>query len=130
VHPPLADLLEAAAAVDGPVGIADATDARFLAPADMPRELGDAAGIADPADRAVVVRCAVESMAAGAAMVLDAVDRDATQAPAGVRVFGGGAQSALLVDALARRTGRPVSVGPIEATALGNAMVQRAALGG
>ncbi len=128
--PPLTALLDAAAALDTDVAIVDATDPRFLAPDDMARELGAAAGLREPDDRATVVRCAVESMAAGAAAVIDAVDDDPARPIAGVRVFGGGAQSQLLVDALARRTGRPVSVGPVEATALGNAMVQARALGG
>ena len=47
----------------------------------------------------------------------------------GIRVFGGGTRSTLLLDALARRTGRPVRVGPVEAAALGNALVQALALG-
>lgn len=129
-NPPLAELLDAAAAVTGDVPVVDATHPRFLAPVDMARELREAAGLTDRADRATVVRSAVESMAAGAATVLDAVDDDRARPRAGVRLFGGGARSELLVDALARRTGRPVSVGPVEATALGNAMAQRAALDG
>jgi rhamnulokinase len=128
--PALTELLEAAAGVDGDVPVVDATDARFLAPSDMAAELRAAAGLPDADDHAALVRCAVESMAAGAAAVLDAVDDDPAEPLAGVRVFGGGAQSRLLVDALARRTGRPVSVGPVEATALGNAAVQGRALGG
>jgi rhamnulokinase len=55
---------------------------------------------------------------------LPGVDDDAP-----VRVFGGGTRSKLLLDALARQTGRPVRVGPIEAAALGNAIVQALALG-
>jgi rhamnulokinase len=46
-----------------------------------------------------------------------------------VRVFGGGIRSSLLLDALARHTGRAVRTGPVEAAALGNAIVQGLALG-
>ena len=46
-----------------------------------------------------------------------------------MRVFGGGIRSSLFLDALARHTGLPVSVGPVEAAALGNALVQGLALG-
>jgi rhamnulokinase len=46
----------------------------------------------------------------------------------GVYVFGG-AQSALYRRLLAERTGLPVCAGPVEATALGNALVQGIALG-
>jgi rhamnulokinase len=47
----------------------------------------------------------------------------------GVRVFGGGARSVLYLDALRRHSGRPVTAGPTEATALGNALVQGLAMG-
>ncbi len=47
----------------------------------------------------------------------------------GIRVFGGGSRSALYLDALRRRTPLPVSTGPVEATAIGNALVQGITLG-
>lgn len=117
----VAELLAAAAEVP-PGPFADATDDRFLGPADMPTELIAAAGLAPSASPAEIVRCAVESMAASAAAIVAALG-----APA-IRVFGGGAQSPLLVDALWRHSGLPVTVGPVEATALGNAIVQGVAL--
>jgi rhamnulokinase len=46
-----------------------------------------------------------------------------------VYVFGGGSRSALYRRTLAERTGLPVYAGPVEATALGNALVQGIALG-
>jgi rhamnulokinase len=118
-----AGLLHAAALVDGDLPTFDVTDPRFLAPADMVAELRDASGVAD-ADPATLIRCTVESMAVATATVVD------TLPPVnGVRVFGGGARSELYLDALRRRTGRRVSTGPTEATALGNAVVQGLALG-
>ena len=47
----------------------------------------------------------------------------------GVRVFGGGSRAQLYLDALRRRTDLPVTTGPIEATAIGNALAQALALG-
>ena len=44
-------------------------------------------------------------------------------------VVGGGAQNALLCQLLADRLGLPVLAGPVEATALGNVLVQGRALG-
>jgi rhamnulokinase len=71
-------------------------------------------------------------MAAATARVLRSLpparEPDA-QAPASVRVFGGGTRAPLLLDALARRTGLRVERGPVEAAALGNALVQAVALG-
>jgi rhamnulokinase len=46
-----------------------------------------------------------------------------------VHVFGGGGRSALYRRRLAETTGLPVIPGPVEATALGNALVQGMALG-
>jgi rhamnulokinase len=122
----LDDLLAAAAGVaDDAVG--DALDPRLLAPDDMPALLAELAGLPDPTDRAAVTRCAIESMADSAARVIASLPDDDGRRP--LRVFGGGTRSPLLLDALARRTGRPVEVGPVEAAALGNALVQGLALG-
>ena len=52
------------------------------------------------AEPAVVIRCAVESMAAATANVVDALPP-----VTGIRVFGGGSQSSLYLDALRRRSG-------------------------
>ena len=46
-----------------------------------------------------------------------------------VHVIGGGAKNRLLCQMTANAVGRPVYAGPIEATALGNAIVQFIALG-
>ncbi|HXY94386.1 MAG TPA: FGGY-family carbohydrate kinase [Acidimicrobiia bacterium] len=116
-------LLAAAARVEGEVPIVDVDDPRFLAPADMVAELRAASGLAD-ADPAVLVRSAVESMALAVANVVAALPP-----VTGVQVFGGGAASTLFLDALRQRSGLRVTAGPIEATALGNAIVQGIALG-
>ena len=46
-----------------------------------------------------------------------------------LHIVGGGSQSALLNQFAANATGRPVLAGPIEATALGNVLIQAIALG-
>ncbi len=46
-----------------------------------------------------------------------------------MHVVGGGAQNALLCRLLADRLGLPVLAGPVEATALGNVLVQARAHG-
>jgi rhamnulokinase len=124
--PDLDDLLAEAAATPC-VDVCNALDPRLLAPADMPAMLAELAGLADPTDRAAVTRCAVESMAASTARVIASLPDGADDRP--VRVFGGGVRSSLLLDALARHTGRSVRTGPVEAAALGNALVQGLALG-
>jgi rhamnulokinase len=116
-------LLAAAARVEDEVPIVDVDDPRFLAPSDMAAELRAASGLED-APRPVVIRCAVESMAAATAKVIDSLPP-----VTGIRLFGGGSRSSLYLDALQRCSGLRVTTGPVEATALGNALVQGLALG-
>jgi rhamnulokinase len=127
--PPLADLV-AEASIAAPVEPFDATDDRFVAPEHMPREVASAGGLPDDAPRGQLVRAAIDSMAATTVTVLDSLPhRDDDPPCRGIRLFGGGARAPLFLDALQARTALPVSVGPVEATALGNALVQGCAVG-
>jgi rhamnulokinase len=122
--PPVDGLLAAAAEV-GPVRQrVDVSDPRFLHPADMLTEVTRAAGLDRDAPPSIVVRCLVESMAVATAEVLDLLG-GVTEA----HVFGGGSRSDLYRRCLAAETGITVAAGPVEATALGNALVQGLALG-
>jgi sugar (pentulose or hexulose) kinase len=47
----------------------------------------------------------------------------------GVQIIGGGSQNGYLNQATATATGKPVLAGPVEATAMGNAVVQAIAAG-
>ncbi len=122
--PPLVALLDQAAGVTEPVPIVDLRHDRFLAPTDMVAEYCAAAGLRSTAARPVVARSVVESMAQS---VADTVDQ--LGPPGEVRMFGGGSQSVLFAERLAARSGRRVRCGPVEATALGNAVTQGVALG-
>lgn len=129
---PVADLVTDAAAVatwgPDPAGsppLLDPGDPRFLHPDDMLAEVTDALGLPLDTPPAVVTRLVVESLAAATAGVLGQLPGGA---PTDVHVFGG-AQSGLYRRLLAERTGVPVHAGPVEATALGNALVQGIALG-
>jgi rhamnulokinase len=90
----------------------------------MLAEVTAALGLGIDAPPPVVVAAIVASQAAGTAAVLDRLG-DVTD----VAVFGGGGRSAGYRRALADRTGLPVVQGPVEATALGNALIQGIALG-
>jgi rhamnulokinase len=121
---PLEQLLDAAREVGAVDARVDVADPRFLHPADMLAEVTTVAGLADDAPPPIVVRCLVESMAAGTAEVLDQLGGISE-----VHVFGGGSRSDLYRECLTAQTGLPVAAGPVEATALGNALVQGIALG-
>jgi len=100
------------------------TDPSFLNPPDMLAALSEASGLPVDAEPPVLVRCVIDSLAAGTARVIDqlgGVQR--------IQLFGGLARWRPLRDRLAEVSGLPVGVGPTEATALGNALVQGAALG-
>ena len=128
----LASLLGAAADVTGPVGVFDAADPRFTPPGDMPSRIHDWCvehGVRPPGSRAEVVRSILESLAAAYATTLDEAERLSGRTITTVHVVGGGSQNELLCRLTADRTGRTVLAGPVEATAIGNVLVQARAAG-
>jgi rhamnulokinase len=124
------DGLLAAAAAVGPGGpVVDATDARFLAPDDMEAEVRLAAGLPASAGRDRVARCILDSLARSTADVVGELESLTGMVVPEIVVVGGGSRNGLLNRLLAEAAGVPVRVGPAEATALGNALVQAVALG-
>ncbi|AQX81646.1 rhamnulokinase [Plantibacter flavus] len=128
----LPGLIAQAAAVDAPVSVFDANDPRFLAPGDLPARIAGFLtehGRAVPQSRAEFVRCIIESLAqAFADAVHTASELSGVQVRA-IHVVGGGSQNTLLCQLTADRAGIPVIAGPVEATALGNVLVQARAVG-
>jgi len=128
----LPGLIAQAAAVDAPVSVFDANDPRFLAPGDLPARIAEFLiehGLAVPQSRAEFVRCIIESLAqAFADAVHTASELSGVQVRA-IHVVGGGSQNTLLCQLTADRAGIPVIAGPVEATALGNVLVQARAVG-
>ena len=83
-------------------------------------------GCADPA---AVVRCILDSLAvAYARTVRQAVELSGRPVEV-IHIVGGGSQNELLCQLTADLSGLPVLSGPVEATALGNVMVQARAAG-
>jgi rhamnulokinase len=110
----------------------DPDDPVFLPPGDMPARIADACRRADqpvPATRAATVRCIVDSLAAAHRLAVEAAAELSGHAVDVVHVVGGGARNALLCQLTADACGLPVIAGPVEATALGNVLVQARALG-
>jgi rhamnulokinase len=123
----LAGMLRAAEGYDVPVPIVDVQDERFLPPGDMQARIGywcDEHGVAPPRGRVAVVRCIVLSIAASVATALERAASLAGRTIGVVHVVGGGSQNTFLCQAIADRTGLPVLAGPVEATAIGNVLVQ------
>jgi len=127
--PPIEILLEEAACIEEPVPTFDAGDHRFVSPADMVREVQEAADLPPGTPRSVIARSVIESIVTGISVVVDELTEITDDRPARIAVVGGGARVPLLHELLRRGTGLPVVRGSQEATALGNAIVQGLAIG-
>ncbi|MCV7226289.1 rhamnulokinase [Mycolicibacterium komossense] len=128
----LPNLLEQAAQCPRTPEVFDADDLRFLEPGDMPARIRAwyaEHGLPGPATLPEMARAIVESLAAGFAQgVEQAAELSGTPVET-VHIVGGGAQNRLLCQLLADRVGRPVIAGPVEATAIGNVLIQARAHG-
>ena len=126
------ELHRAAAAVDAEVPLFDPDDDEFLAPEDMPARIAaacEASGQAAPASRGELVRSILVSLACKYRLVLERLVRVTGRQVDVVHVIGGGARNHVLCELTADLLGRPVLAGPVEATALGNVLVQARAVG-
>jgi rhamnulokinase len=125
----LGDVLVAAAALppDGPR--IDPDDPVFLPPGDMPERIVRASretgrSMPEPAEPEVVVRCILDSLAAAFARAVTEAEQLSDHPVDVVHLVGGGSQNALLCQLVADAAGKPLVAGPVEATALGNLLVQ------
>ncbi|MGW8482141.1 rhamnulokinase [Microbacterium sp. NPDC055903] len=128
----LPELLAAAAAVTEDVPLFDANDPSLSAPGDMPARIAEvlrAAGAEAPQGRAAFARTIVESIADAFAHAVQTAAELSGREIDSIHLVGGGSLNRLLCQATADRSGLPVLAGPVEATALGNVLVQARALG-
>jgi rhamnulokinase len=124
--PDLPALLREAAAVPAFRAVVDLDDPVFLAPGDMTGRLARAGAVTG---RPELVRCVLDSLAlAHRRAVRQAQELSGKQVEA-VHIVGGGARNELLCQLTADACGLPVLAGPVEATALGNVLVQARATG-
>ncbi|GAA5031511.1 rhamnulokinase family protein [Microbacterium fluvii] len=128
--PTLLDSAEEVPAASVPVF--DVNDPRFLAPGDMPARIDAWCAehdVAAPRTRAEYARSIVESLAQAFAEASLEAGRIGGVDVRTIHIVGGGALNELLCQRTADRAGMPVLAGPVEATALGNVLVQARALG-
>lgn len=130
--PELPELLAQAARAEPFAALVDPDAPEFLAPGDMPERIRAhcrRTGQRAPESPGEVVRCVLESLALAHRRTLrqaaDLAGREVTR----VHLVGGGARNELLCQWTADATGLPVVAGPVEATALGNVLVQARAAG-
>lgn len=128
----LADLLAAASSAQPFAAIIDPDDPVFLPPGDMPERIAEACrrtGQPPPAGRTGVVRCILDSLALAHRRALQQAQHLAEREVEVLHMVGGGSRNALLCQLTADACGVPVVAGPVEATALGNVLVQARTLG-
>jgi rhamnulokinase len=125
-------LLKEAAALETDVPVFDVDDVRFLGPGDIPGRIvawcGEH-GMAAPRTRAEFARSIVESLAQAFADAAIGAGRLGGVDVRTIHIVGGGSLNELLCQRTADRSGLPVLAGPVEATALGNLLVQARAVG-
>jgi rhamnulokinase len=112
--------------------VVDPDDGSFILPPSMPAALADycrKTGQPAPAEPGAVVRCALESLALRYRWVLERLEELLGRRLDVIHVVGGGSQNTLLCQLTADACNRQVLAGPVEATAIGNVLVQAMGLG-
>jgi rhamnulokinase len=110
----------------------DPDHGEFLNPTDMPeavRAFCRRTAQPVPETAGAIARCVLESLAMKYRFVLEGIRRFYPGPVRRIHVIGGGARNRLLCRFTAEATGLPVHAGPVEATAVGNLLVQAMALG-
>jgi rhamnulokinase len=128
-HP---QLIAEAEAAEPFAAVIDPDDPSFLAPGDMPARIAEycrRTGQRPPAHRGSMVRTILEALALAHARTLRQAAELSGRSFDTVHLVGGAARNELLCRLTADALGMPVVAGPVEATALGNLLVQARAQG-
>ncbi|UQU64384.1 rhamnulokinase [Couchioplanes caeruleus] len=126
-EPDLPGLVGAAEAVPPFQAVVDLDDPVFLPPGGMERRICERIG--RQPGRAEIVRCIVDSLALAHRRAVRQAQELSGRRVDAVHIVGGGARNDLLCRLTAEACGLPVLAGPVEATALGNILVQARAAG-
>lgn len=104
------------------------TDAEaFVAPGNMPAAIAEFCrhtGQVVPQSEGEIVRCALESLVLRYRLTLGYLEQVVGHTFKTIHMVGGGVQNRMLCQFTADACARPVVAGPVEATALGNVMMQ------
>jgi rhamnulokinase len=127
-----AQLAQMAAKAPALRSLVNPDDARFLNPPDMPKAIQDFCRETRqpvPKSEGELVRCAYESLALRYREVLGWLEELTGNRIEVIHIVGGGSKSRILNQFAADACQRPVVTGPVEATAMGNLLVQVRASG-
>jgi rhamnulokinase len=112
--------------------IIDPDHPRFLNPPDMPKAIQQFCRETKqpvPRTEGELVRCALESLALKYRTVLECLEEVTGKNIEVIHIVGGGSRNALLNQFTADACNTPVIAGPVEATVLGNVLIQARAAG-
>ena len=121
-----------AAAAEPFRSLIDVDDPSFVAPGDMPARIAahcTRRGQSAPETPGQFARCIFESLALTYRLVLADLQQITGRPIRRLHIVGGGSKNALLCQYAADATGMAVEAGPVEATALGNVLLQAVAAG-
>ena len=105
----------------------DADSPELVNPPDMPRAISDhlrKSGQSVPDDKGTMIRIVIECLALKYRDKLTKMEQLSGKRKQLLHVLGGGVRNALLCQFTANAVGVPVIAGPVEATAMGNLLVQ------
>jgi len=120
-------LTQLAAESEAFLSVIDPDDAEFLHPGDMPSRIQKFCGDTNqrvPQTKGQIVRVALESIALKYRLVLERLEELTGKHLDPLHIIGGGTKNKLLTQFTADATGRTVITGPVEATAIGNILMQ------
>jgi len=120
-------LTQLAAAAEPLRSLVNPDDGMFLAPANMPQAIAEfcrKSGQPIPESPGQVIRCALESLTLKYRQVLGWLEELTGGRIATIQIVGGGTNNTQLSQMTADATQRRVVAGPIEATAIGNILMQ------
>lgn len=127
-----AEMVRQAEAAPAFRSLIDPDDPSFLAPEDMPtaiRSWCERTQQPAPETSGQIIRCVLESLALKYRVVLGWLEELTGERVEVIHVVGGGCQNILLNQFTANACNTPVIAGPVEATALGNVLIQARATG-
>ena len=128
----VAKWVEKAADYAGERVVFDVNDPMFMAPGDIPVRIAqwcDQHDVASPESEVAMVASIIESLATAFSDAVHTAARLSAKTVSTINVVGGGSQIELLNQRLADISGCRVVAGPVEATALGNLLVQARSAG-
>lgn len=105
---------------------------KFQTPGNMPkriREYCEKTGQKVPETKGEIVRCIAESLAFKYRQVVEGMEDVTGKKYDTINIVGGGIKDKMICGFTANATGRKVSTGPVEATSIGNVIVQGMAMG-